>query len=233
MTKPAAAHGADRADPRTHLAVLVTATVLWAAYPPTLIHYLAALCAAYLAANGMARHACGLVVGHVALTLLARASAFVMPLLYVILSTFARAIPLMMPAAALVASNPSRIMAALQEVGIPRTGLAVVCLLVRFFPVMGVEMGRIREGQLARGILPRWRDVLVHPVTAYQCFFVPLIIRCLCLSSDLGASSELRGLASRERRSCLHGIGFSRWDATLVLSMFVLGAIPLLLSIGA
>ena len=98
---------------------------------------------------------------------------------------------------------------------------------------MGVEMGRIREGQLARGILPRWRDVLVHPVTAYQCFFVPLIIRCLCLSSDLGASSELRGLASRERRSCLHGIGFSRWDATLVLSMFVLGAVPLLLSIGA
>lgn len=233
MTKPPAPCGADRADPRTHLAVLLTATVYWVMYPPPLIHYLAVLCAAYLVANGMAWHACGFVIGYAALTLLAKASAFAMPLLFIILSTFARAIPLMMPAAALVASNPSRIMAALQKIGIPRTGLAAVCLLVRFFPVMGSEMEKIREGQLARGILPKRHDVLIHPATAYQCFFVPLIIRCLRLSSDLGASSELRGLASRERRSCLHGIGFSGRDAALVLSMLVLGVAPLLVLVGA
>lgn len=233
MTETALARGVDKADPRTHLITLLMATVFWAIYPPTLIHYLTALCAAYLIANGMAKHACGLAAAYAALTLLARASAFVMPLLYVILSTFARAVPLMMPAAALVASDPSRMMAALQKIGVPRTGLAMVCLLIRFFPVMGAEMGKIREGQLARGILPRRRDALVHPATAYQCFFVPLIIRCLRLSSDLGASSELRGLASRERRSCLHSIGFSERDAALILSMLVLGAVPLLLPVGA
>ncbi len=225
--------GADRADPRTHLVILLVATVLWVVYSPALIPYLTALCAAYLAAHGMVWRACGFVASYGALALLAGASAFVMPLLYVILSTFARAIPLMMPAAALVASNPSRIMAALQRVGIPRSGLAAVCLLIRFFPVMATEMERVREGQLARGVLPRRRDLLLHPATAYQCFFVPLIMRCLHLSSDLGASSEMRGLASQGRRSCLHGIGFSWWDATLLLAMLVLGVAPLLLPAGA
>lgn len=233
MTESVASSGVDRADPRTHLVTLLVATVFWAVYSPQLIHYLAVLCAAYLFANGMARHALGFAAVYVALTLIAGASAFVMPLLYVILNTFARTVPLMMLAAALVESNPSRVMAAVQKIGVPRTGLAMICLLVRFFPVMGEEMKKIREGQLARGILPKRRDMLAHPITAYQCFFVPLIIRCLRLSSDLGASSELRGLASQERRSCLHGIGFSVWDVALVFPMFVLGAAPLLLSVGA
>ena len=94
MTESVASSGVDRADPRTHLVTLLVATVFWAVYSPQLIHYLAVLCAAYLFANGMARHALGFAAVYVALTLIAGASVFVMPLLYVILNTFARAVPI-------------------------------------------------------------------------------------------------------------------------------------------
>lgn len=45
-------------------------------------------------------------------------------------------------------------------------------------------------------IFPTWWSILKNPIMAYECFFVPLTVRCLKLSTELGASAELRGLDS-------------------------------------
>lgn len=40
-----------------------------------------------------------------------------------------------------------------------------------------------------------------NPFLVYECFMVPLIIRCIKLSDELGATAELRGLNADISRS--------------------------------
>ena len=88
----------------------------------------------------------------------------------------------------------------------------------------------IRNGIRARGIFPTWWSILKNPIMAYECFFVPLTVRCLKLSTELGASAELRGLDSSNPRSCIYNIGFTYKDILAILG-FVLGCIGVMLGV--
>ena len=106
----------------------------------------------------------------------------------------------------------------------------MLCILIRFFPVIEKEMLSIRNGIRARGIFPTWLSILKNPIMAYECFFVPLTVRCLKLSTELGASAELRGLDSSNPRSCIYNIGFTYKDILAILG-FVLGCIGVMLGV--
>ena len=68
-----------------------------------------------------------------------------------------------------------------------------------------------------RGIFPRAVDVALHPGLAYECFYTPLVMRCLRLSSELAASAELRGIDADGARSSVYHVGFEARDAAMVL----------------
>ena len=84
--------------------------------------------------------------------LLALATAPLLGIMYIVISTFARAVPLMMIAAPILYENPSRMMGSFQRIHIPKTILVMICILLRFFPVIQKEMVSIFNGVRARGI---------------------------------------------------------------------------------
>lgn len=222
----------NRLDARTHLFVLILATFFWVIMHGKLaIHCLLLISACYLCYAEYPCRALKFIIAYIILIMLAYLSAPYMAILYIILNTFARAIPLMMIGATIMKANPSQLMGSYQRLHIPKMLLVMVCILIRFFPVLRKEMFFIRDGIRARGLFPNWFDIINHPAMAYECFFMPLIARCLKLSSELGASAELRGLDSPCPRSCIYRIGFSVRDIFAML-LYSAGGIAIYLGVG-
>lgn len=221
----------EKLDARTHLLVLVIATLFWFVLDGEVaIHGLLSLSCFYLVYLGHIKAMVQLLISYIVLVALAYISGPYMGIFYVVLLTFARAIPLMMVSVAILTTNTSRMMKSFLSIKIPKTAVIMFCILTRFFPVLQKEMLYIREGLRARGMFPHWYSMLLHPARAYECFFVPLIMRCLKLSSELGASAELRGLAAPCERSCVYGIGFHWNDAVCVL-LYTLGCVLILIGV--
>lgn len=218
----------ERLDIRTHLFVLLIATLFWILFQGEMeIHCLVVLGAFYMFAAGYGKRIWNFVISYIVLVLLAYASIRIMGILYIVLNTFARAVPLMMVAAPILYANPSRMMGSFRRLHIPKKILVMFCILVRFFPVMKEEMMSIRDGIRARGIFPVWWRAARHPVMAYECFFVPLTVRCLKLSAELGASADLRGLDAPVSRSCIYNIGFTYKDI-LAAAGFGIGGVMIM-----
>ena len=221
----------EKLDIRTHLIVLISATLFWFVFQSNAeIHCLVVLCALYMCVAGYWEKAPGFIMTYIIMLLLAYLTAPIMGIMYVVICTFARAIPLTMVAAPILYANPSRMMYSFQRIHVPKNVLVMLCILIRFFPVIEKEMLSIRNGIRARGIFPTWWSILKNPIMAYECFFVPLTVRCLKLSTELGASAELRGLDSSNPRSCIYNIGFTYKDILAILG-FVLGCIGVMLGV--
>lgn len=199
-------------DPRTHLFILLLATVMWFFYKEIqAVHFFCLIAFFYMLQAKETRKAFTLLFTYVLLQAAAFA-AYRTALLYIILHTAARAVPLMMFSSVIAGCNPSRVLASYAKIRISKTLLIMICIMMRFFSVLMKEMSYIRDGMRARGLFPHWYDYCKHPIVLYEIFFVPLTIRCLKLSDELGASAMLRGLDSSATRSCIYKIGFSKGD---------------------
>ena len=104
----------------------------------------------------------------------------------------------------------------------------VLCMMMRFFPVLRKEMAAIRKGIKARGLFPQWYDYVRHPVIVYESFFVPFTVRCLKLSAELGATAELRGLDAPQKRSSMYSVPLSIYD---YLTVGLYGVVMVLIAI--
>lgn len=215
-----------RLDPRTHLLILLLMSLL------TLIAGSSAQTIAvmllgmlYLLALGLPRKAVqyGLLFIGCKAAILAL-SGIVFGTFVIVFYTVSRMIPLMMVASALLACSPSAIMCAFERMRLPKNLIITICLLTRFFPVIMQEMAAIRSGMRARGIFKRWYSVLQKPALAYECFLIPLVVRCLKLSSELAASAVLRGIECTANRSSVHPIGIRAADGAAILVFIALSA---------
>jgi len=200
-------------DPRTHIAVLLAASLfVMLARGAVQLHILVALSALYLTGNRLLRQAVYGVLAYAAMTALMSVAARHAVTFGIILYTFIRMMPVVMIGAALTGSAPGRMMCALERARVPKPLLVMLCILFRFFPVLLAEMQAIRDGIRARGIFPRWDSALRRPTLLYECFFVPLVVRCLKLSSELAASAELRGIECTRRRTSIQPVGLKAID---------------------
>ena len=154
-------------DVRTHLFALVIATIFWIVFSSNLeIHLFTVLCALYLCVAGYKKATLKFILTYLIMELLALATAPLLGIMYIVISTFARAVPLMMIAAPILYENPSRMMGSFQRIHIPKTILVMICILLRFFPVIQKEMVSIFNGVRARGIFPNWKSIIRHPFMA-------------------------------------------------------------------
>ena len=119
-------------------------------------------------------------------------------------------------------------MASWQSLHIPKSVTIMLCMMMRFFPVLRKEMASIREGIRARGLFPHWYVYIRHPVVVYESFFVPFTVRCLKLSAELGATAELRGLDAPQKRSSIYAAPLSVYD---YLTVGLYGAAMVLIAI--
>lgn len=209
--------GMSSLGPKTHLFVLILASILSTLVSTSLqAHLMVLTCALYLLCNKQPKKALFFVLLYIGLmtilTILPSGAGTVIIILY----TFARMIPMVMIGTMLMHSTPSSIMCAFERLYVPKAVLIMICILIRFFPVVLLEMKAIRDGIRARGIFPQWYSALLHPAMAYECFFMPLIVRCLKLSAELASSAELRGIECACARTSIHPVGFRAIDGMAV-----------------
>lgn len=205
-------------DPRTHLAAVLFVGAA-AIVAPSLWQMVAlqGLAAVYLVGNGHTRLAVRASASFVVVTGLS-----FLPLsgLYgVLFVSLIHLVPPFTTACSLFALSPSAIMCALSRWRVPKRILIGVCMAFRFASVLAFEAKSIMQGIRMRGIFPRAIDAVLHPALAYECLYTPLVMRCLRLSAELAASSELRGIDVAGARSSLHHVGFLWRDAAAVVAV--------------
>lgn len=205
-------------DPRTHLLVIVVsgaAALLITGLLETVL--LQVVCALYLVGNGRAKLA---VKSCASFAVVCSLSFVPLPGLYgVLFVTLMHMVPPFTAGCALFALSPSAIMCALSRWHVPERMLIGVCMVFRFASVLAFEAKSIVRGIRMRGIFPRLIDVVRHPALAYECFYTPLVMRCLRLSCELAASSELRGIEAGVGRTSVYHVGFGVRDAVAVAVM--------------
>ncbi|MBS6417785.1 MAG: cobalt transporter [Olsenella uli] len=190
---------------------------------------LQALAAAYLAANGRTRSAAKSCVGFAAICGL---SFLPLPGLYgVLFVSMLHMIPPFTTGCAFFSLSPSAIMCALDRWHLPQKLLVGICMIFRFASILPFEMRSILRGIRMRGIFPSLPDIARQPALAYECFYTPLVMRSLRLSSELAASAELRGIDIGAGRTSVYHVGFSLRDA--VCAVVVAAAAAGIYALGA
>ena len=205
-------------DNRTYIILLAVSTIFWFLFNKTIqIHLSVALNALLLVYIKEYNKAIKFVITYMTMVVLASLFANKIALMYIILNMLARSIPLVMVVTCIVVGNSSELMSSLQKIKVPKQIIVMICILIRFFPVLSKENIAIRNGMKARGVFSGWKDFMRNPFLAYECFMVPLIIRCIKLSDELGATAELRGLNSNIKRTCIYEVYFGLKDVCVLV----------------
>lgn len=214
-------------DNRTYIILLAVSSIFWFLFNKNIqIHLSVALNALLLVYIKEYNKAIKFVITYLTMVILAGLFASKIALMYIILNMLARSIPLVMVVTCIVVGNSSELMLSLQKTKVPKSIIVMICILIRFFPVLSKENIAIRNGMKARGLFSNWKDFMRNPFLVYECFMVPLIIRCIKLSDELGATAELRGLNADISRSCIYEVDFGLNDLfVLVLYGAAMGLI--------
>lgn len=125
-----------------------------------------------------------------------------------------RMMPMLVLGTVLFSTPPNAILTVGDRMHVPQQAMIAVCVLFRFMHVICQEMHAIVQGIRARGLLPHWYSVVVHPVQSYGCFVLPLIIRGLKLSSELACAADFRGVESTALRTCIYSLKVMPNDVT-------------------
>lgn len=217
-------------DNRTYIILLVISTIFWFLFNKNIqVHLNVILNGLLLIYIKEYNKAIKFIITYLIMILLASFFANKIALMYIILNTLARSIPLVMIVTCIIAGNTSELMLSLQKIKISKSIIVMICIMIRFFPVLSKESVYIRNGMKARGVFSGWKDYVKNPFLAYECFIVPLIIRCIKLSGELGVTAELRGLNANKNRTCIYEIYFGLRD---ILAIVVYGTAIALIYFG-
>ncbi|XID90433.1 energy-coupling factor transporter transmembrane component T [Paenibacillaceae bacterium WGS1546] len=149
-------------DPRTHVILLIASSILtFLATDLAQVHMLVAVSALYLIWNGLLRNVLYFVLVYAAITALLPVIPDFSAILGIILYTFSKMMPMAMIGSALLQVPPGRMMSALRRAYVPKPVVVMLCILVRFFPMLLLEFKAIRDGIRARGIFPNWHSAVL------------------------------------------------------------------------
>jgi len=134
----------------------------------------------------------------------------------VMLYSAIKMLPVLMIGMLFIGTSPSAMLYVGQRMHVPKSILLMICILLRFFPIVFGEIHAIWEGIRARNIFPHWYDAIIHPAIAYECFVLPLIVRALKLSSELSCAAEVRGVEADAQRTTIRAVGIHSRDIALI-----------------
>ena len=164
-------------DNRTYIILLVISTIFWFLFNKNIqVHLNVILNGLLLIYIKEYNKAIKFIITYLIMILLASFFANKIALMYIILNTLARSIPLVMIVTCIIAGNTSELMLSLQKIKISKSIIVMICIMIRFFPVLSKESVYIRNGMKARGVFSGWKDYVKNPFLAYECFIMPLII---------------------------------------------------------
>lgn len=197
-------------DPRIHLITLLLATVFICLIQTQVqLHFMMAISVLYVLVDGKYRRAvmfvCMYMVMAVFIPFLSGGAGGIATSVFLLM----RMLPIFSIGSILASSSPSVLLYVSDRMHLPHHVIIMICILLRFSSMIWREMASVGQGIRARGLLPHWYSIILHPVQSYECFVLPLIIRGLRLSSELTSAAEFRGMESTCRRSSLYDL--SQW----------------------
>lgn len=93
---------------------------------------------------------------------------------------------------------------ALQAFGLPSRFTVAICVALRFFPTAAREAKAVHEAMLTRGIRFTPINIIKHPATLMESFFVPFIHRISTTADELGNAVMVRGIEAANKRTCYY-----------------------------
>jgi len=130
----------------------------------------------------------------------------------VVIMVTSKMMPMVAIGTVFISTPADAIMLAGHKIRLPQAIIIAICILLRFSSVIRQEMHRIAQGIRARGLLPHWYSVILHPARSYDCFVLPLIIRGLRLSTELTCAAQFRGIENSTSRTCIYSIAVTAKD---------------------
>ena len=107
-----------------------------------------------------------------------------------------------------------------QKIGVPKTVLIMLCMMMRFFPVVKSEFSDIIDSLKLRGLIS-----LKKPFTTMEYLFVPMMFSSSKIAEELAAAAEVRGISANGKHTSRREIKFRKMDLIAII-------VTILLTIG-
>lgn len=138
-------------------------------------------------------------------------------------------IPVLMFASSIVASTKvSKLIAALQEIKLPKGLIIGLAVAIRFFPTIKEEGSIVVNSMKMRGLSLNMKNILRHPVLVMENILLPLMMRMTIVADELSLSSITRGIDSSRTRTSYYENKMVLLDYMLILVFIGLAVIAFL-----
>lgn len=147
-------------------------------------------------------------------------SAVIPGAIQVLITTFVlRGLALGLAATVLMkASDTSEVLASLRQMKVPDELMIPISVMLRFFPALKQDIRYIRFGMRTRGIKIGGKS----PMTVYELYLVPLIMRMLKTAGNLSAAAETRGISWEGKKSSYTIVEVGIIDAIAIIGLFAI-----------
>lgn len=138
-------------------------------------------------------------------------------------------IPVLMFASSIVASTKvSKLIAALQEIKLPKGLIIGLAVAIRFFPTIKEEGSIVINSMKMRGLSLNMKNILRHPLLVMENILLPLMMRMTIVADELSLSSITRGIDSSRTRTSYYENKMVLLDYMLILVFIGLAVVAFL-----
>lgn len=111
----------------------------------------------------------------------------------------------------------SAFLASVSRLRLPKGFTISLSITLRYFPTMGEEWRSIKDAMALRGISASVGGLVLHPVRTMEYVYVPMLVSASKISDEITQAAITRGIDHTQKRTCIETVGFSFFDALLVI----------------
>jgi energy-coupling factor transport system permease protein len=111
-------------------------------------------------------------------------------------------------------------MAAMQSLKLPKNFILTLAVTLRFFPIIKMENDTIQMFARLRGLSYSQSRNWLRPLQAFECTFVPLMMRTMKITDELTAAAMTKGMDHPGQRTSIYQTRLTSRDL-LVVVLFI------------
>lgn len=140
--------------------------------------------------------------------------------IYMMLSIIFQYSPVFIVARIISLYSSSYLISTLRNKGVKGNIAVAIALFFRFIPEIRIRLAEIKDGLKIRG----FRLNFLHPIKAFEFYFVPLLYKCLNISDTLTCSIMMKGIEYKGKKTSFYNLNYSKKDYLLwIISLVLLG----------
>jgi energy-coupling factor transport system permease protein len=148
--------------------------------------------------------------------------------LSIVLLLIRRFLPMLMFGSFLInTTRVSELVAALQNMKLPKSVVVTFAVALRYIPTAREEFRYIGEAMKLRGKCITIRNMLTRPLGTIENTLVPMMLRSAVVAEELSAAAVTRGIDGSHRRTSFFTPRFSVFDALCIVLFGSLAVISL------